>query len=229
MNIFHVLFSFKGRINRGQFWLGQLFPIVAVILTLVAMSGALLAAFAQAQAAQEGTVGTLIGALAGIGIWTLLLVILLVWTGLAITIKRLHDRNKSAIWILVLYAPSLLSIVTIPLSSSLSAVFSFLSLVTSVWWLVELGFLPGTEGPNRFDHDGVDFDETFGRRPERETEQFQSARAPTDAMAGARAAMDAALAGQQTIVTPSRSMPQRPATPPPIRPQPSGFGRKGLA
>ena len=43
-------------------------------------------------------------------------------------IKRWHDRDKSGWWMLIVLIP----------------------LVGLIWFLVELGFLPGTPGPNRF-------------------------------------------------------------------------------
>jgi uncharacterized membrane protein YhaH (DUF805 family) len=51
-----------------------------------------------------------------------------IWPGIAIGAKRLHDRDKSAWWLLILLVP----------------VIGFL------WLLIELGFLRGTSRPNRF-------------------------------------------------------------------------------
>jgi uncharacterized membrane protein YhaH (DUF805 family) len=45
-----------------------------------------------------------------------------------IDIKRWHDRDKSGWWMLILLVP----------------------VVGAIWFLVELGFLKGTPGPNRF-------------------------------------------------------------------------------
>jgi uncharacterized membrane protein YhaH (DUF805 family) len=49
----------------------------------------------------------------------------------AIQAKRWHDRNKSTFWILLV----------------------FLLLVGMIWMLIELGFLKGTNGPNRYGAD----------------------------------------------------------------------------
>lgn len=43
-------------------------------------------------------------------------------------IKRWHDRDKSGWWMLILFVP----------------------IVGAIWFLIELGFLPGTPGPNCF-------------------------------------------------------------------------------
>ena len=50
---------------------------------------------------------------------------------LAIAVKRFHDRDKSGWWVLIIFIP----------------------LIGFIWYLVELGFLPGTPGPNRFGPD----------------------------------------------------------------------------
>lgn len=50
------------------------------------------------------------------------------WTGFALQIKRWHDRDKSWVWIFINLIP----------------------LIGAVWTLVEVGFLDGTPGPNRF-------------------------------------------------------------------------------
>lgn len=55
-------------------------------------------------------------------------IFLLLWPMQAITVKRWHDRDKSGMWILINLVP----------------------VIGQLWSLVEAGFLPGTEGENRF-------------------------------------------------------------------------------
>src|SRR5262245_50245957 len=62
------------------------------------------------------------------GFW---LNLLLLWPSLAVAAKRWHDRDKSAWWMLIVLVP----------------------FVGWLWFLIELGFLPGTPGPNRFGDD----------------------------------------------------------------------------
>jgi uncharacterized membrane protein YhaH (DUF805 family) len=50
---------------------------------------------------------------------------------LAIDIKRLHDRNRSGWFILINFVP----------------------VVGSIWFLIEVGLLAGTDGPNRYGED----------------------------------------------------------------------------
>ena len=53
---------------------------------------------------------------------------LALWINLATTVKRFHDRNKSALWVLVLFIPY----------------------IGGFWQLIECGFLKGTEGDNDY-------------------------------------------------------------------------------
>jgi uncharacterized membrane protein YhaH (DUF805 family) len=80
MNWRHLLFSFKGRASRSQYW-----TVVAITFPLL-----LLGAIA------DGAVGS--EPLEGPGALFLFLV---PWPFLAICAKRWHDRDKSAWWILI--------------------------------------------------------------------------------------------------------------------------------
>ncbi len=67
--------------------------------------------------------------LAAVGsILDLLLLLIILWAELALSAKRWHDRGKSAWWILITLVP----------------------FIGGLWELVELGFLPGTDGPNEY-------------------------------------------------------------------------------
>ena len=62
--------------------------------------------------------------------WLLSLVVglVLLWPGLAVGVKRCHDRGKSGWWLLLLFIP----------------------LIGFIWWLIDLGMLEGTPGPNAY-------------------------------------------------------------------------------
>jgi uncharacterized membrane protein YhaH (DUF805 family) len=73
----------------------------------------------------------------------------------AIGIRRLHDRNKNG-WLVVLFyvAPSILGgIANTSEQAAVSFVLGLASFVISIWGLVELGFLRGTVGPNKYGPD----------------------------------------------------------------------------
>jgi uncharacterized membrane protein YhaH (DUF805 family) len=106
----HLLFGFEGRINRARYWMG------AVVLGLV--SWAMAAAGAVADSTFVWSVVTAIG-------------LFMVWAGLALSIKRWHDRDKSGWWVFINLVP----------------------FIGPVWSFLELGFFPGTPGENAFGAD----------------------------------------------------------------------------
>jgi uncharacterized membrane protein YhaH (DUF805 family) len=55
----------------------------------------------------------------------------ILYPSLAVAAKRFHDRDKSGWWVLIIFIP----------------------IVGIIWYIVELGCLPGTPGPNRFGSD----------------------------------------------------------------------------
>lgn len=124
--------SFAGRANRQRYWLATL-----------AIYGLMLVA------AVGGMMIPMVGpAVAGIAI------VAAMWASLAIASRRLHDRNKSAWWLLPMFLPAaVLSGIGGVAGEEAGAIFNVLSLPFSIWILVELGCLKGTEGPNRFGPD----------------------------------------------------------------------------
>jgi uncharacterized membrane protein YhaH (DUF805 family) len=86
-----------------------------------------------------------------------LLVILyipLIWINLAIGAKRLHDRDKSAWWLLLFYAaPGILSTAGSQMEDVGFIILHIISFSISVWAFVELGCLRGTPGANRYGPD----------------------------------------------------------------------------
>ncbi len=65
------------------------------------------------------------------GILAVLLYIPLLWSSLALQVKRWHDRNKSGAWVLI----------------------SLIPLVGGIWAFVEVGCLRGTFGLNNYGED----------------------------------------------------------------------------
>lgn len=65
------------------------------------------------------------------GLVASLLFIPIFWVSLAVAVKRYHDRDKSGWWIFIVLVP----------------------LIGAIWYLVEVGFLPGTIGPNKYGAD----------------------------------------------------------------------------
>jgi uncharacterized membrane protein YhaH (DUF805 family) len=137
MNLVKLLFSFSGRTGRAMLWLSALIWIVA--LTLVIGAGIMMASVEA-------------GLRAGLWVSALGLV-----SAIAVGVKRLHDRNKNPLWLLLfygmpialLYISSLLTEGTDPASQPTSVtILGYTWLAISLWALVELGMIRGTIGPN---------------------------------------------------------------------------------
>ena len=111
MTLSHMLFSFKGRICRAEIWLYQV-----LILNLV--FGACIA------------IGALVGDIDGTEVGYAIGLLLTLWPGLALAVKRCHDRNRSGAFVLVSLIP-----------------------FVGLWYLVEVLFLKGTEGDNKYGPD----------------------------------------------------------------------------
>ncbi len=134
MPISQLLFSFRGRLNRQPYWLTSIaillliVVLVAVVFTLMDVSLVLLVVLG-------------------------LLYIPLLWIAFALGAKRLHDRDKSAWWLLLFYIlPSILSNLS-DQAGGLGILLLLIGLALSIWAFVELGCLRGTVGPNRFGPD----------------------------------------------------------------------------
>jgi uncharacterized membrane protein YhaH (DUF805 family) len=135
-----LLFSFQGRLNRKPYWM-------TVIATMVIIIVLLLFALILIREHRFEFAGLTLALL-------VILYIPLIWIGLAIGAKRLHDRDKSAWWLLVFYAaPGILSTAGNRLEDVGFIILHVISFAISVWAFVELGCLRGTPGPNRYGPD----------------------------------------------------------------------------
>jgi len=155
-----LLFSFKGRIQRLYWWIGSL--VVGMVtgmasstIEFVARSYGLGAVDADTnQFEPTGVLGALLVAIG----------ILNVWVNYALSAKRLHDRNRSGWW---LVAPTVTLLIAILLAfvmfaqpggqrepwNSAAVLFTLATAALGIWLFLEIGFLRGTEGPNRYGPD----------------------------------------------------------------------------
>ncbi len=176
----HYLFGFSGRINRAKMWL-------FLLVTLVWEVGTAVLAFAGLQWSHYGQAiqtfntnhkpfdpapfpipnpiaGSTWYAVGGI----VVLFVLFVVAYFAIIVKRLHDRNKGARWLLFYVAlPWVLNAAVIatgsvqglphglfvgPLGLARGVAYVIACLI-GLWVFIELYFLRGTRGENRFGPD----------------------------------------------------------------------------
>ncbi len=141
-----LLFSFKGRIGRKVWWLTGL-AVGAVLYAGIVLIGHAV-----------GPDGNVTGAASALGFVVLAALALDVWIGFALSVKRLHDRDRTGWWlgaqIIINIAAIGLMIVFASLDQPLLArVVALLAIGFTLWLFVEIGFLRGTQGPNRFGAD----------------------------------------------------------------------------
>ena len=126
----NLYLSFEGRANRQPFWLGLLALVVVqwIVMFIVAMLlGVSLLPSVDPNIAPEAAASMMMSAM--IPIWIVSLLFL--YPALAVYTKRWHDRDKSGWWTLIIFVP----------------------FIGALWFLIECGFLRGTDGPNRFGND----------------------------------------------------------------------------
>jgi uncharacterized membrane protein YhaH (DUF805 family) len=135
-----LLFGLKGRINRAPWWVGNIGLVFISILILL---------FAMATTP-----------------YLLVLLLGTVYAGFALSLKRARDRDRPEWYVIGLYALSVLSSIAravIPPSglsfdqmTAPQMLMLILDVILSIWGLVlliDLGFLRGTQGPNRYGPD----------------------------------------------------------------------------
>ena len=123
-----LLFSFDGRVNRAKFWL----VLIATDVVFFVLLGILMAATGMSMdVSADGSMPSMGGGGIVGGLIALVLFVAAMWIGLAMGVKRYHDRNKSGWWVLIAFVP----------------------VIGGLWYLIEAGFLSGTSGPNQYGPD----------------------------------------------------------------------------
>ncbi|WP_184718325.1 DUF805 domain-containing protein [Caulobacter sp.] len=112
MTLWRKFFGITGRLRRRDYWLLNI--IAAVVITILDVIASLFFGWSE-------------------GYWptnpvSWALWVLSFWISICLLVRRLHDRNKGPVWILVYNIP----------------------IVGWIWWIVEAGFMDGTQGPNRY-------------------------------------------------------------------------------
>ncbi len=141
MDLSSLFLSLDGRINRARFWLGT------VILAVVSFAATYL-------------IVLLIGVSQGAVALSAAVAFALAYPSYAVMAKRFQDRGKpgwlALIGLVPVYATNLLYTFEVfdtldpsPLAQGIDVVISLIFL----WFLVELGFLKGSQGPNRYGSD----------------------------------------------------------------------------
>jgi len=114
MDYVWYLFRFEGRINRANFWLAV--PIILCLMMVLGILAIIVSKLFGGPGSISFRIGDIFGALdpesyrslstasLGQAVIKAIGTPLFLWIYLAIAIKRLHDRNKSAWWLLLFFA-----------------------------------------------------------------------------------------------------------------------------
>ena len=141
MNLSSLLRSLDGRIGRAQFWLGTL--ILAAISVAATVAIVALVGVSQAAVAFGAAVA-----------------FALAYPSYAVMAKRFQDRGRPGVLALVglvpAYAVNMLytfDILDLAAPSPLARALDAIVAVIFLWFMVELGLLKGTQGPNAYGRD----------------------------------------------------------------------------
>lgn len=185
MPLQHIFLGFTGRINRAKYWLGILALIVLSLIVQWLIYLVFDIVVLRSDRASSFSLFDL-GLFRGNFIPALLMLILdlsIFYSQLALVVKRLHDRDRSAWWLVPMWVipwgllalaglflpdEAAVSIDDIsPLGTGVGLILTLLALAFLIWTLIELGFRRGTPGPNRFGADPLDqlADPPYPNRP----------------------------------------------------------------
>lgn len=131
-------FTYKGRLNRKPYWIKTLIVLVVLFVgvgigSTMVFSGMMIP-------------GLIVGAIIAIPA---------IIASIMIALRRLHDRNKSWWWLLLYYVVpnGLQGLGETMGATGLGSIPMIISFGISIWALVDLGFLKGTDGPNDYGPD----------------------------------------------------------------------------
>lgn len=126
--------EFSGRSRRMEYWMFTLLNVIVItVLMLVAFGAGGLANMADPAAMGAG-IGAMFG---GLGLLLVVYVLAVLIPSIAVTVRRLHDRDMSGWWYL---------------GAVIGGMIPYIGFLVSIAFLV-LMVLPGTVGPNRFGPD----------------------------------------------------------------------------
>jgi uncharacterized membrane protein YhaH (DUF805 family) len=173
VNVIQNFIGFDGRIGRQSWWLGLIVIVIAymiVSLVLSSLVGAsMFSMMSNPEAMMEpGVMEALMQKTSWLG---LILLAIVFYPATALTSKRLNDRDRPNWLKWLFWVPSVLGALAnvsglgfttmdiggtrIPTPSALSYGLSILGLIALIWWLVECGFLRGTDGTNAHGADPI--------------------------------------------------------------------------
>ncbi len=149
-----LFFGFNGRINRVTYWLGSIIAgfigFLGIFLGIMLAGGQAVDKSPEAMMRALSTMGLIVGPV----------MLAMGWAGLALQAKRFHDRGRSGVLVLLPMAPTMLVFTAIVGGAMANKPFQQVAaecqIYINILWLinlaffVDLGCLPGKEGPNKY-------------------------------------------------------------------------------
>ncbi len=126
MKVLHLYSVPSGRIRRLTWWMATIVQFVSASVAVVVLL--LLSEYFRFHVPPNDPARQTVQFL----YWSMTngpLLIIGIWCWFVLSVKRLHDQNASAWWVLLFFIP----------------------FIGFLIWLVVLGFMSGDEGPNRYD------------------------------------------------------------------------------
>jgi uncharacterized membrane protein YhaH (DUF805 family) len=165
--------GFDGRIGRKSWWLGTIVMFILASLFYLLL-GVIMKSNTMAMVDPVNMKDPVLmqAALKSSQIQVLITTALFLYPGLALMGKRLNDRERPSWLKYVFYAPAVLSAVlgvfgltqvmrdvggglVVPYPTTLDWILTVLIFISGFWAIIELGFLRGTVGSNRFGADPI--------------------------------------------------------------------------
>ena len=144
MNLGEIYTGFEGRIGRAQFWIATILAIALILVIL----------FISLWVVGEAD-------LTVIRLNRLIITLVFLYPLLAVWVKRLHDRGRPGYMVVAFLVPWLLhqatNLVGLTgdplLFTSVDILFLGINSVIALWFIIDLGLLRGTKGPNKYGPD----------------------------------------------------------------------------
>lgn len=139
--------EFSGRSRRMEYWMFALLNVIVVtVLMFIVLGAGGAASVLEAEASGDPSAG-LAALFGGMGLLILVWILAILVPSIAVTVRRLHDRDMSGWWYL---------------GAIIAGMIPYIGFLVSIAFLVLMA-LPGTPGPNRFGPDpkGMGEAETF--------------------------------------------------------------------
>jgi uncharacterized membrane protein YhaH (DUF805 family) len=147
MDLQKLFMTGEGRTARQDFWIG----IVILIVANIVLGGV------------AGFVGWAVAGIWGAAILAGLVGLAMTVPSYFLLVKRSNDRDYPQTYVQAVVAlniafqlKNMLMPVSIESTSFLSIIFSLLIAVAGLWALIDLGFLQGTRGPNKYGPDPLE-------------------------------------------------------------------------